>query len=296
MPGWTARCSRRLAAWALPAWALWLCGCGLGDYPVGCQADRACSAPTGGCGLWRQVCQPSGAFAPCAPYQTGGARSCPVAGQQGACAVGEQTCQPDGTYGACQQRVQPASEQCNGVDDDCDGVVDNGFELIFTDPDSGAVKMLPVGAACAAGPGVCRRAGTVTCRSLRSSGCSAISASPPPPSAYPTNPPTAAYVGDPAVQQPWDWDCDGKVTVQVCPLDGSGKPACTGVGVTRPATCSAAALCQATPTGQCGAAPVSCDPCGTRGPKDTRCALSAMNTCDVSGALMSDAGAIVTCL
>jgi hypothetical protein len=49
----------------------------------------------------------------------------------GACTAGVTTC----TAGSltCAQTVTPVAERCNQLDDDCDGVVDNGFDLP-TDP------------------------------------------------------------------------------------------------------------------------------------------------------------------
>jgi hypothetical protein len=49
---------------------------------------------------------------------------CNVAGLQGPCALGEKACGPNGLY--CKQTVFPTTETCNGIDDDCDGTVDNG--------------------------------------------------------------------------------------------------------------------------------------------------------------------------
>jgi MYXO-CTERM domain-containing protein len=43
----------------------------------------------------------------------------------GVCAAGQQTCQPDGTWGPCDGASDPQPEMCNGLDDDCDGTVDN---------------------------------------------------------------------------------------------------------------------------------------------------------------------------
>ena len=44
----------------------------------------------------------------------------------GACRAGTSTCSA-GAYGACVGQVVPATETCDGVDNDCDGIVDDGF-------------------------------------------------------------------------------------------------------------------------------------------------------------------------
>ncbi len=48
------------------------------------------------------------------------------AGTQGVgpCRAGVRTCNASGAYGACAGEVLPAAERCNGVDDDCDGTID----------------------------------------------------------------------------------------------------------------------------------------------------------------------------
>jgi alpha-tubulin suppressor-like RCC1 family protein len=47
----------------------------------------------------------------------------------GACRAGTETCVVGGggTWGACAGQVLPSAETCNNVDDDCDGIVDDGF-------------------------------------------------------------------------------------------------------------------------------------------------------------------------
>jgi hypothetical protein len=62
---------------------------------------------------------------------------------RGACRLGRHTC-VDSTWGPCEGMVVPSEETCNGVDDDCDGIVDNGFErdgaLCFYEGAKGACK------------------------------------------------------------------------------------------------------------------------------------------------------------
>jgi hypothetical protein len=73
----------------------------------------------------------------------------------GACHPGVQTCAA-GTFGACANEVVPTAEICNGVDDDCNGAVDDGpGGLPIT-------QSCYSGAAGTAGVGTCK-AGTKTC-------------------------------------------------------------------------------------------------------------------------------------
>ncbi len=54
----------------------------------------------------------------------GGNQRCNT-GLEGICAVGTTACETGAIQ--CHQNVQPATEVCNGLDDDCDGTPDNGF-------------------------------------------------------------------------------------------------------------------------------------------------------------------------
>jgi len=56
-------------------------------------------------------------------------------GKLGVCALGVTECGGGGAQVTCQQTEQPSPEKCNGVDDDCNGQVDNGA----TCPESGYV-------------------------------------------------------------------------------------------------------------------------------------------------------------
>jgi hypothetical protein len=73
----------------------------------------------------------------------------------GACVAGARSCGVDGTWGAC-SGTMPALETCNGLDDDCDGVVDDG------DPEGGDPCGTDTGEcdkgymACVGGQALCR--------------------------------------------------------------------------------------------------------------------------------------------
>src|SRR5206468_3407308 len=73
---------------------------------------------------------------------------------------GTHTCRSDDTFGACLGEATPSSEICgNGLDDDCNGVVDNGCGVCIP----GATQSCYTGAAGTNGVGTCH-GGTQTCR------------------------------------------------------------------------------------------------------------------------------------
>lgn len=47
--------------------------------------------------------------------------------RKGSCTKGLQTCQ-NGQWGGCMNEVIPKQEECNGKDDDCDGIIDNNIK------------------------------------------------------------------------------------------------------------------------------------------------------------------------
>ncbi len=87
---------------------------------------RNTNVPGGSPGLWRFQIRGGVLERGCA----GGGTPCTVAGQQGACANGINIC--SGTSTACRQVNMPRDERCNGYDDDCDGMVDDGTSLCPT--------------------------------------------------------------------------------------------------------------------------------------------------------------------
>jgi len=58
----------------------------------------------------------------------GGNQACNT-GQLGVCAIGRTECAPEGQTPACRPLQQPSAELCDNLDNDCDGVIDNGVAL-----------------------------------------------------------------------------------------------------------------------------------------------------------------------
>jgi hypothetical protein len=86
---------------------------------------------------------------------------------RGICKQGERACDAQGFWSVCEGAVLPAKEICNGIDDDCNGKVDDGFER--------------EGSKCSAGVGECRAEGTFSCSADGSeSVCSAVAKEPKP--------------------------------------------------------------------------------------------------------------------
>ncbi|HZY05998.1 MAG TPA: MopE-related protein, partial [Anaeromyxobacteraceae bacterium] len=118
------------------------------DGPPGTQGVGTCRGGTQTCtaGSWGvcdgealplgyDVCEPAtdtncnGAVGDgCGCYPPGSTRLCyggPAGTENvGACRAGTQTCGSNGILGACVGEVRPGARACNGLDNDCDGVVD----------------------------------------------------------------------------------------------------------------------------------------------------------------------------
>jgi len=62
----------------------------------------------------------------------GGGQPCET-GLQGACGLGRTDCATDGTTGMCRPITAPGVEACDNVDNDCNGVVDDGTDLCPAD-------------------------------------------------------------------------------------------------------------------------------------------------------------------
>lgn len=84
----------------------------------------------------------------------GAGGSCTVAGKLGPCAQGVQNCQ-NGVL-TCTQTVFPSAEICNSLDDNCNGMIDEG------NPGSGGSCTTPLPGVCAAGAFQCQN-GVLTC-------------------------------------------------------------------------------------------------------------------------------------
>jgi hypothetical protein len=93
---------------------------------VGPQGPSGPQGLTGATGAAGPACTP-GDFISCysGPVGTLGV---------GICRAGTRTCGPSATWGVCAGVVLPRPEIANGIDDDCDGVIDNGVFVNACEP------------------------------------------------------------------------------------------------------------------------------------------------------------------
>ena len=220
------------------------CACGGGSrpcYPLGLDSATlqhgTCRAGTQTCvsGKWSGLCagavtpEPERCDAqdhdcdgnlglPSCPCTPGTTRQCYTKGPQalagvGRCSYGEQTCSPDGFFGPCLGDVGPLPyELCNGVDDNCDGRVDE-------DTDGQGKPILAGRPACGNQQGVC--AGSkATCHNgaFAACGTAEYSASA---TAHGT-----FYGAEPQSCDGIDHDCNGVI-------GGAACQACNTIGGTR---------------------------------------------------------------
>jgi hypothetical protein len=85
-----------------------------------CPTDNTCELVGSS-----KLCVPKGRSCQCTPARSGFARSCFVSTPSATC-IGEQTCDATGSFGSC-DTSRTTVEFCDGRDNDCDGVVDNGY-------------------------------------------------------------------------------------------------------------------------------------------------------------------------
>ncbi|MDY0063047.1 MAG: MopE-related protein, partial [Myxococcota bacterium] len=121
-----------------------------------CAPDNLHGTPAGTCpsgftctelGEGVQQCLPVSGSCSCLPEHEGSTRQCQVANGLGIC-TGFQTCLPETGWSDC-SATAAMPERCDGVDNDCDGSLDEGFAGL-NQP-------------CQDGLGACLRAGVVRC-------------------------------------------------------------------------------------------------------------------------------------
>ncbi len=108
------------------------CGSSTGECTPGTETCSGGSwgSCTGGTGPGTETCDGSldedcdGTVDEGCTCSTGMTRSC--GSSTGECTAGSQTCDSSGSWGTCTGGTGPVPEECNGLDDDCDGMTDEG--------------------------------------------------------------------------------------------------------------------------------------------------------------------------
>jgi len=196
-----------------------VCSAGLMACPDACADPKTDSKNCGKCGLAcadGETCQ-SGACK-CSP---GAKRSC---FPPNSTTPGMESCAQDGTWDGC---CNIGKEICNGKDDDCDGLADNGFACI-------ADLVVTCQSTCGAWPGPSPSA------ALCSSTCE-LPASCPGSDVFPSEMSGGSVCGGqccndgcPMCKDGWDNDCDGLIDCD--------DPDCRGEQVASPNCCGVAGL------------------------------------------------------
>ncbi|MGM0556457.1 MAG: MopE-related protein, partial [Myxococcota bacterium] len=182
------------------------CDCNPGDL-------RDCGQSEGACELGTQECRSDGSWGACENAVGPQSETCDnidndcdgtidenleraCGTNEGACAQGTQACSA-GNWGTCDGGVRPATETCDGQDNDCDGSIDEDF----------GNKDNP----CSEGVGACERSGALVCNS---SGGGLVC------DATPGNPSTETCDGI-------DNDCDGTVDEDLTRTCGTNTGVCS---------------------------------------------------------------------
>ena len=187
--------------------------------------------------------------------------------------------------------VSTSAEACNGLDDDCDGLVDEGFAVESYNPFVDEVVLVGEGAPCAVGTGDCESEGTYQCNGV---GTALECLAPAPPS-----PGVEGPSGTSTCYDLHDNDCDGLVDwedpdctgAELCdyvdndnngvvddPFPQLGQECTVGLGV-----CAATGIwvCNRTGTGvECSADPLPTNNEFEGPPDHPRCADGLDNDCD----------------
>ena len=98
------------------------CGrdCTFETCPFGYRCDTVAED-----GKTSQQCVPESATCACTDSSAGMTRGCQKQNTEGIC-TGQQSCEPPQGWSDC-SAAEPVSETCNGIDDNCDGAIDEGM-------------------------------------------------------------------------------------------------------------------------------------------------------------------------
>ena len=152
---------------------------------------------------------------------------------KGACKSGSQSCS-GGKWGACTGEVIPTTESCNGLDDNCDGNVDEG------NPGGGSSCNAGTGGACGQGTNMCKD-GKLVCE--------------------------ASQPGNNEICDNFDNNCDGQIDEGLSRGCYTGPPNTNGIGTCKGGTQTCSAGKWSTCAGE--VSPASQETCGNN--QDDNC-------------------------